>query len=306
MPTTYTDQFFFIDPYSPPSAGTVLNFSVFTLVDADDDNDVGTAGGDTVNGSDVTGTYNGDTVTVQLPSGVTQTITGATFYLANGTRVFTPSDGSVLENGSVLVSTTWVSPNTQLNVSNLGPACFVKGTLIETPDGPRPIETLIEADLVVTKDAGPQPVRMVCHRVSDATGDHAPIRIRKGVIGNSRDLLVSPQHRVLVTGWWAELYFGEEEVLIAAKHLVGIFEGVRVEPRRVVDYYHLILGDHHLLVSEGAISESFDLGGDFALYDPEIRSAYEARYPGAIDDFWARTRTVLPIICRHEAMVLAG
>ena len=305
MPTSYTDQFFLIDPYSPPAAGTVLNFSVLTAVDADDDNDIGTAGGDTINGSDIRGTYNGDTVTVRLPSGQTQTIVGATFYLANGTRVFTPKDGTVLENGSVLVSTSWVNSNTQLAVSDLGPACFVAGTLIETPDGPRPIETLTEADLVITKDAGPQPVQMVCHRATDATGDHAPIRFRKGVIGNSRDLLVSPQHRVLVTGWWAELFFGEDEVLIAAKHLVGVFEGICVEPQRVVDYYHLILSDHHLLISEGAISESFDLGGDFALYDPEIRAAYEERYPGVIDRSWAKARTVLPIACRYEAMVLA-
>ena len=306
MPTNYTDQFFFIDPYSPPAAGTTLNFSVFTMVDADDDNDVGTDGGDTINGSDVTGTYNGDTVTVTLPGGGTQTIVGVTFYLANGQRVFTPSDGSVLENGSVLVSTTWVSPNTQIDVTTLGPACFTPGTMIETPKGARPIEDLQEGDIVHTADAGLQRVRMVCRRVCDASGPYAPIRIAKGVIGNRRDLLVSPQHRVQLTGWVAELYFGEDEVLIAAKHLVNVLKGVTVEYGRTVEYIHVILDGHHLLITEGAVTESFDIGGDFAFYDPIIRREFEGRYPGRIEQYWRNCPTVLPVVRGHEVMALAS
>ena len=39
MPTTYTDQFYIIDPYNPPPSGTTLNFSVFDMIDANDDDE---------------------------------------------------------------------------------------------------------------------------------------------------------------------------------------------------------------------------------------------------------------------------
>lgn len=35
------------------------------------------------------------------------------------------------------------------------------------------------------------------------------------------DMMVSPNHRVLVNSDMAQLYFEENEVLVAAKHLVG-------------------------------------------------------------------------------------
>ncbi|WP_420857937.1 Hint domain-containing protein [Marivivens marinus] len=306
MPTTYTDQFFFIDPYSPPPSGTVLNFTVMTLTDQDDDGDVGTAGNDTINGVDITGTYNGDTVTVELPSGAVVTISGVTFYLANGQRVFTPKDGTILENGSVLLSTTWVSPNTQMPVSDLGPACFTPGTLIDTPHGPKPIETLNEGDLVLTRDTGPQPILWISRRHADGNGDHAPIRIGKGVIGNDRDLIVSPQHRVLIDGWRAELFYGQDEVLVAAKHLVGVHDQVHVDRRRAVEYIHLLLDGHHLIWSEGALTESFDPGGDFALYDPTVQAEVETRYPGLIQDKGRRGQTARPVIRGYEALALVA
>ena len=33
MPTTYTDQFFDMDPANPPAAGTTLTVQVYDLVD---------------------------------------------------------------------------------------------------------------------------------------------------------------------------------------------------------------------------------------------------------------------------------
>jgi len=54
MPTTYSDQFFIIDPYNPPPAGTAMNFTRYTLTGQDDDSDFEAARGDTVNGINIT------------------------------------------------------------------------------------------------------------------------------------------------------------------------------------------------------------------------------------------------------------
>ena len=303
VPTTYADQFYLIDPYSPPPVGTALNFAVYNLQDRDDDGDIGTAGGDRINGRDVRGTYNGDTVTVQLSGGSVVTITGVTFYLSDGSRVFTPSDGSVLQNAT-FVSSSWVSSDTFMNVSDLGPACFVVGTRIATPDGPRRIETLAVGEPVLTRDAGPQPILWIGRRTSAGDGDHAPIRICKGALGNSADLLVSPQHRMLIDGWRAELFFGQDEVLVAAKHLVAGNDAIHVQKMREVDYMHLLLDGHQVIRAEGAACESFDPGGDLALYDPQVRHEIDTLCPGLIDSMAPRPPTVHRVVGAAEAQVL--
>lgn len=133
--------------------------------------------------------------------------------------------------------------------------CFAAGTLIETPEGPRPIETLREGDLVTTLDAGPQPIRWIGGRETEGLGAHAPVCIGRGVIGNLRDLWVSQNHRVVVRGAQAELLFGEPEVLVAAKHLVD-GRTVRIVPRRKVAYWHFLLDAHQIVFAEACATES--------------------------------------------------
>ena len=82
--------------------------------------------------------------------------------------------------------------------------CFTRGTLIKTDQGERPIEELAAGDMVLTMDHGYQPIRWIGSSKRAATGDLAPILIRKGALGNDRDLRVSPQHRMLLQGWQAE------------------------------------------------------------------------------------------------------
>ncbi len=60
----------------------------------------------------------------------------------------------------------------------------------------------------MTVDDGPQPIKMIVGDSFRAVGDFAPIRFAKGAIGNDAPLVVSPQHRMLIMGWQAELYFG--------------------------------------------------------------------------------------------------
>ena len=44
MPTSYTDQFWLIDPFSPPPSGSTLLVQTYDLIDADDDGDIGRSG----------------------------------------------------------------------------------------------------------------------------------------------------------------------------------------------------------------------------------------------------------------------
>ncbi|MCC7321293.1 MAG: Hint domain-containing protein [Rubellimicrobium sp.] len=148
--------------------------------------------------------------------------------------------------------------------------CFTPGTLIATPQGARPVETLVPGDLVVTRDHGLQPVRWSGRRTVAGIGRFAPVRIRPGTVpGLERDLLVSPQHRMLFQGYRAELLFGEGEVLASARHLV---DGLAVTTEEVaeVTYVHLLFDRHEIIYAEGAATESFHPGeiGLSALAEP--------------------------------------
>ena len=72
----------------------------------------------------------------------------------------------------------------------------------------------------------------------------------------ARDLLVSPQHRMLVEGAPAEMLFGEAEVLVAALHMT-LIEGVDQLLPMGVRYLHLLFDAHEIIRAEGAWTESF-------------------------------------------------
>ena len=259
MPATFTDQFFPIDPFSPPPAGTPMVFSLLTFTDQNDDNEVGTANDDSVGGIDITSSFPGDTVTVNVPGVGNITYTGITFYLADGTQQFTPTDGQILQNGA-LVAATFVTTQGPLNIADLGPPCFVSGTRIRTPKGDVAIETLKEGDMVCTLDRGPQPVIWHGQSTVCGLGRDAPVRISKGYLGNYRTMLVSPQHRILVSGWRVQLMFARDEILAPAIKLVN-GTSVCQRPQRLVTYHHLAFEAHEIICGDGAWSESFFMEG---------------------------------------------
>lgn len=149
-----------------------------------------------------------------------------------------------------------------------GMTCFTAGTLIATLRGPVPVEAIRPGDLVLTRDRGYRPVcwagqtRVSGRRLALAERLR-PIRIAAGALGPgmpARDLLVSPQHRMLLTGPEVERAFCAREVLGAAKHLVGL-PGITVDqPAEGVTYVHLLLDTHEVLLADGAWSESLYTG----------------------------------------------
>ena len=303
MPTSYTDQFFIIDPFNPPAAGTAMNFVTYAITDQNDDGDVDRFDDDSVNGSDVLSSWPGDTVSINIGGGVVITYTGITFYLADGTQVFTPTDGQVLQNGT-LDGATGVTSQGPLDVGDLGPPCFAAGTLVETERGMSPIEQIEVGDLVRTLDNGLQPVRWHGFRSVCALGVNAPIRFAPGAMGNAKELLVSPQHKVLVSGWRAELFFGEDEVLVAAHHLVNA-DTIHRAVRRQVTYHHLMFDAHEIILADGIPSESF-YPGDYILQDDDLRDEIAALFPemiGKAGQDWTMARSV---VRKTEAQMLCG
>ena len=121
------------------------------------------------------------------------------------------------------------------------------------------IDDLREGDLIQTRDNHMQPLRWIGRCTVAATGINTPIQIADGVLGNKGKLVISPNHRMLIVAASANLLFRDNEVLIAAKHLVGN-QGIKRKPGRQVTYLHLVFDEHQIVTANDAPSESFFLG----------------------------------------------
>lgn len=146
--------------------------------------------------------------------------------------------------------------------------CFHTGTLIQTDRGPVAVEHLQVGDRVVTRDNGLQPIRWIgVKRLSAAYLARNPhmraVRIRAGALGDgipAADLVVSPQHRILVRSAIAQKMFGTNEILVAAKQLL-LLDGIEIaEDLAAVDYHHFLFDRHEVILSNGAETESLFTG----------------------------------------------
>ena len=128
------------------------------------------------------------------------------------------------------------------------------GTLVATPEGEVAVESLRAGDLVLTADGRTAPVRWMGRQtVSTRFADPLrvlPIRITAGALGEAmpaRDLLLSPDHALLVEG-----------VLVQAGALVN---GTTIRREagvpEVFTYWHVELHDHALVLAEGVPAETF-------------------------------------------------
>jgi hypothetical protein len=308
MPTTYNDQFYVIDPYAPPPVGTTLVAQRFDLVDQNNDGDVDRFNGDSIDGSDIRSSYPGDTVSVTLPNGTTVTHTGITFYLADGREVFTPTDGSILQTGTFAGSSA-VPGQGALDVSygdsgDLGPPCLTPGVLVDTADGRIPVEALTPGVMVETLDRGFRPVLWVGRSDLRADAKHAPVRFEAGSMGNSEAFDVSPQHRMFVGGWQAELNFGQPEVLVSAVHMVGM-PGVTRRPAARVSYLHVLLERHEIIKTAGTWSESYFPGVSIERHEDEIRRQMPKKF-AALAANMRTTPLARPQVKGRDARVLVA
>ena len=85
---------------------------------------------------------------------------------------------------------------------------------------------------------------------------------------------------MLITGQFAELLFGEDEVLAKAKDLINdgsIRPDLSLE---TVNYYHLLFDQHEILTSHGVLSESYHPGPQTtAGFDAETQAELFALFP---------------------------
>ncbi|MGB5556550.1 MAG: Hint domain-containing protein [Paracoccaceae bacterium] len=144
--------------------------------------------------------------------------------------------------------------------------CFAEGTLILTPEGERPVESLRPGDLIITHDRGAQPVRWTrkdMRALEDVADDGKPVQIKADSLGAgvpARDLIVSPQHRIFVGGLGQLDQPFAAEAFAPAKSLTAV-PGIRhMKGKKKITWIHFACDRHELVFANGCWSESLLLG----------------------------------------------
>jgi len=301
------------------------------IISGENGNDTffGGAGADTLSGGE-----GNDRFVVGL--GDVDTLSGSEFVYGGGTNPSPAGDFDTIDLTAygwsrVQIAYTGGDPTTESGIITLFEAdgvtvlgtiifeeieviipCFTPGTMIVTDHGPVAVEKLAIGDLVQSRDNGFQPLRWVGKRKLSyvdllANPDLQPVRIGQGAVdgaGPDRTMLVSPQHRVLIEDARAELLFGETEVLVAAKHLVGKAEITRVVPTEGVTYIHILFDRHEIVQSDGIWTESFQPAERMlSAMETAVRTEVLTLFPeiSEDDDSYGGARLSLKA---HEARVL--
>ncbi|MEO8530136.1 MAG: Hint domain-containing protein [Deltaproteobacteria bacterium] len=139
----------------------------------------------------------------------------------------------------------------------MGIPCFVSGTRVETPTGPRLIEDLKAGDDVVSGSTGAARAilwagqRRVSPSAMRRNPSLQPVLLPRHVLGNHSDLLLSRSHAVA-------LGLPGDARLFRAGQLLHAVPGVRpVASETSVTYHHLYLASHDLIVANGLLCETF-------------------------------------------------
>ena len=140
--------------------------------------------------------------------------------------------------------------------------CFVRGSRILTDRGEVPVEQLQVGDRVRTVAGVLKPIIWIgCGYglLTRANRMARPIIVRRGALGDNiphRDLHLTPGHKLYLDGF-----------LIPVEHLVNHRSIVWDEAARLVEYYHIELESHDVLLAEGAPAETY--------YDDDNRAQFQ-------------------------------
>lgn len=208
---------------------------------------------------DVRGGTGTDTLNLPVGTVVTDTTFG-TFTVTSGGAYSLSGGTFTLPSGTVVTYTTFEN--------GTGFPCFTRSTLINADHREVSVQHLLVGDSIPTATNGRQRIRWIGSRrfkFEDLEDNPKlrPVRIVAGALGNglpNRDLLVSRQHRMLVSSKIAKRMFGETDVLVSAiklTELPGIYVDDDIEE---VEYFHLLFDRHEVIFAEGAPSESLYTG----------------------------------------------
>ena len=237
-----------------------------TMYGGDGNDTLSVGGGDSVFGGDDADTFTFDTVNIAdgdvitIDGGTGQT-TGTDFDVFNlaGVQILSRSDTLDADGDSYTGTATFgftdparAGETFTVNYTEIEEVCFVRGTLIDTDQGAVAVEALAVGMMVRTRDNGFQPIRWIGMK---PTRDRA-VRIKAGALGNSRDLVVSPRHRMLLSGWQVDMLFQHDHALVTALELVNDSTIVR-DAVADVEYFHVMFDRHEIIFAEGAATESF-------------------------------------------------
>ena len=236
--------------------------------------------------------FPGNSIPEHYTSGANDAIINEQGAIANSGSTGSPEDQLVISFNFPIHTLSGISTQTSTYDifldSNVVPICFTRGTLIMTAQGDVPVEELSSDDEVLTVDAEYQPIRWIgsiklSKAELEANPEFRPIRIRASALGRGvpeQDLVVSPQHRILVRSEVAERVFGVEEALIAAKKLVAL-DGVDIDwDAENVEYWHFLFDEHQIVWANGALSESLFIGPEaLKAVSPEARKEISELFP---------------------------
>jgi hypothetical protein len=156
-------------------------------------------------------------------------------------------------------------------------ACYCAGTLIQTDRGEVPVETLQIGDRLITMSDVMRPIKWIGKRSYGGRfimgrKDILPICFKTGSLGDGvpkRDLWISPHHAMYLQG-----------VLIEARDLVNDLTVTQAEWVDKVEYFHIELESHDVIVAEGALSETFVNDDSRGMFNNVHE--YKGLYPDAV------------------------
>jgi hypothetical protein len=206
-------------------------------------------------------------VQLQAPAGLLLTADTEYWIVATGSAAskavwfFDSSDAGVGASGQSYDDRGGIHSNTAgayiANVEVYTP-CYCAGTLIRTGRGNESVETLKIGDEVMTASGALRPIKWIGRRSYGrrfimGRKDVLPVCIKAGALADNvpaRDLWISPHHA---------MFFADArgDVLIEAKDLVNGTSIVQAQSVDQVEYFHIELDTHDVIIAEGALSETF-------------------------------------------------
>lgn len=184
-------------------------------------------------------------------------------YVPNSSDPSQPGD-PVTAASDALVMTVDDGSNPTPDNTILVVSCFRRGTRLATPHGAIAVEDLRVGDRVMTLE-GEAPISWIGRRAVDCTRHVRPkavwpVRVAADAFGPgapARDVYLSPDHAVYA-----------EDMLVPVKHLINGSNITQVQVAQV-EYFHVELPRHDVVLAEGLPVESYLDTGDRASFGCE-------------------------------------